>query len=69
MTLPMSSISSVGTAAAMQPVATVKDQMTISVMKMEQDQAKADGQTAVRLLAAAAEVQTSGVGGRVDVQG
>lgn len=55
------------TAAAMQPVATVKDQMTVSVMKMEQDQTKRDGQAAMKLMSSAAEVQLSGKGGNIDV--
>ncbi len=55
------------TAAAMQPVATVKDHMTVGVMKMEQDQAKRDGDAAVKLMSSAAEVQLSGKGGNVDV--
>lgn len=63
----MNGIQSAGTAAAMQPVGTVKDQMTVSVMKMEQDQTKRDGQAALKLMSSAAEVQVSGKGGRVDV--
>lgn len=55
------------TAAAMQPVATVKDHMTVSVMKMEQDQTKRDGQAALQLMSSAAEVQLSGKGGQIDV--
>ncbi len=62
----MNSIPS-ASAAAMQPVGTVKDQMTVSVMKMQQDQTKADGQAALKLMSAAAEVQLSGKGGNVDV--
>jgi len=57
------------TAAAMQPTASVKDHMAVSVMKMEQDQTKADGAAAAKLMASAAEVQVSGKGGNVDVTG
>ena len=64
----MNSIPS-ATAAAMQPVGTVKDQMTVSVMKMEQNQTKADGKAALKLMSTAAEVQMSGKGGNVDVTG
>lgn len=45
-----------------------KARMEVSVMKMEQDQAKADGDAAVRLMNTAAEVQATGKGGRVDVR-
>jgi hypothetical protein len=54
-------------AAAMQPVGTIKDNMTVSVMKMEQDQTKRDGEAAQKLMSSAAEVQMSGKGGKVDV--
>ena len=62
----MNSIPS-ATTAAMQPVATGKDQMTVSVMKMEQDQTKSEGKAALKLMSSAAEVQVSGKGGNVDV--
>lgn len=55
------------TAAAMQPVGTIKDQMTVGVMKMEQDQTKRDGQAALKLMTSAAEVQINGKGAKVDV--
>ncbi len=51
----------------MQPVGTIKDNMTVSVMKMEQDQTKRDGEAAQKLMSSAAEVQMSGKGGKVDV--
>lgn len=63
---PISSANA-ASAAAQQPVATVKDHMAVSTMKMTQDQAKADGAAAAKLMAAAAEVQENGTGGHVDV--
>ncbi|MEM8710520.1 MAG: hypothetical protein AAGG01_06180 [Planctomycetota bacterium] len=63
---PISSANA-ATGAAMQPVASVRDHMAVSTMRMEQDQAKADGAAAAKLMAAAAEVQETGTGGRVDV--
>ncbi len=43
--------------------------LDVSVMKMEQDGERAKGDAAARLIAAAAEVQLTGKGGRLDVTG
>lgn len=43
-----------------------KAAMNVSVMKMEMDQEKAQGDAAAKLIAAASEVQMTGKGGRVD---
>lgn len=64
--LPIMNIPS-ATAAAMQPAGTVRDQMTVSVMKMEQDQVEAEGEAAQQLMTSAAEVQETGTGGNLDV--
>lgn len=43
--------------------------LDMSVMKMEQDGERAKGDANARLIAAAAEVQMTGKGGRLDVTG
>lgn len=43
--------------------------LDVSVMKMEQDGERAKGEAKMRLMAAAAEVQLTGKGGRLDVTG
>ena len=43
--------------------------MAVSVMKMEQNQEKAQGAAEAKLIASASEVHMTGKGGRVDVTG
>lgn len=40
---------------------------TVSVLKMVQDQTKADGRAAEKLIDAAGQVQATGTGGRIDI--
>lgn len=67
----MNGISSNTASAASQATAGFGDKMAVSVIKMQQDQQKADGQAAVSLMESAARVQGNepGKGGRVDVTG
>ena len=55
------------TAAAMQPAGTVRDQISVSVTRMEQEQVESEGQAAQQLISSAAEVQMTGTGGNLDV--
>lgn len=69
---PMQGISNTGcgTCATSLPAqVSLKQAMGVSVMKMEQDQERAQGDANAKLIAAAAEVQMTGKGGQVDVVG
>ena len=46
---------------------TVRDQISVSVTRMEQEQVESEGQAAQQLISSAAEVQMTGTGGNLDV--
>lgn len=65
----MHGISSVKAPTTMSAPVSTKAQMDVSIMKMEQNQAKAQGAAEAKLIASASEVQMTGKGSRVDVRG